>query len=60
VKAIGEQRDEIAEHVPRAWEAVQQQQRRRIRTPCFAIEDFPSVDVGGAIGDGRHGILLEL
>ena len=34
VKAIGQQRDEIAEHVARAREAVKQQQRRRIRGPA--------------------------
>ena len=31
VKAIGKKRDEVAEHVARAREAVQQQQRRRVR-----------------------------
>ena len=54
MKATGEMRDEVAEHVARAWETMKQQQRRRIRRPCLAIEDLQAVDVGGAIVDGSH------
>src|SRR5437879_3216902 len=38
MKAIGEMRDEVTEHVARARETVKQQQRRRIRRPCLAVE----------------------
>ena len=55
VEAVGQQRDQVAEHVARAREAVQQQQLRRIRRARLAIEDLEAVHVGGAIGDGGHG-----
>jgi len=46
VVAIGQQWDEIAEHVARAREAMQQQQPRSIGRARLAIEDGPAVDVG--------------
>ncbi len=58
VEAIGQQRDEVAEHVAGAREAVQQQQLRGARWARLAIEDVEAVHVGGAIGDGSHGAFL--
>src|ERR1700739_4689689 len=43
VKAIGQTRDKVAEHMARAWEAVQQQQLWRVRRTRRAIEDFATV-----------------
>ena len=60
VKAVGEERNQITEHVPRAREAMQQQQLRRIGRSRFAIENLKAIDVGGAISDGRHETLLFL
>ena len=40
VEPVGQQRDEVAEHVARAREAVQQEQPRRIRGARLAIEDL--------------------
>ena len=54
MEAVGEQRDQVAEHMARAREAVQQQQLRRARRARLAIEDLEAVHVGGAIGDGGH------
>jgi hypothetical protein len=54
VEAIGQERDEIAEHVARAGEAVKQQQRRRIGAPGLAIKDLETVHVGRTIFDGSH------
>ena len=54
VEPVREQRDEVAEHVARGGEAVQQQKRRRIRAAGFAIEDLEAVDSDGAVGRDRH------
>ena len=54
MEPIGQQRDQVAEHVAGAREAVQQQQLRRIRRARLAIEDLEAVHVGGAIVDGGH------
>ena len=55
MEAIGQQRDEIAEHVTGARKAMEQQQLRRVRGAGLAIEDIEAVDIGGAIVDGGHG-----
>ena len=55
MEAVGEPRNEIAEHVAGGREAVQQQQLRSARGACFAIEDVSAVDLGGPIMDGGHG-----
>ena len=47
VEAVGQQRDEIAEHVARRREAVQQQQLRRIGGARLAIENLEAVHIGG-------------
>ena len=54
VEAIGEARDQIAEHVAGAREAMEQQQLRRAGLAGFAIEDVEAVHVGFAIIDGGH------
>src|SRR6266540_1896773 len=54
VETIGQKRDQIPEHVARAWEAMQQQQRRRGGGSGFAIKDFHAVYIGRAIFDGGH------
>ena len=56
MEAVGEQRDQIAEHMARGGEAVQQQQLRRMGAARFAIEDVEAVDIDGVIGrNGGHG-----
>ena len=50
-EAPAKQRDEVAEHVARAREAVQQQDGRRRGVAGRAIEEFEAVDVDRAIGD---------
>src|SRR6516162_7316148 len=55
VEAIGQERDEVAEHVAGAREAVQQQQLRGARRTGLAIEDLEAVHVGGSVLDGGHG-----
>src|SRR5262249_6068456 len=59
-KSVGKERDQIPEHVARAREAMQQQELWRMRGPCFAIENLETVDIGRAIPDGLHRILLYL
>ena len=54
VEAVGQQRDEIAEHVAGAREPVQQQQLRGAGRAGLAIEDVEAVHVGGSIFDGGH------
>jgi hypothetical protein len=58
MKFAGKERDQITEHVARAREAVQQQQLRRISIPRLAIEHLEAIDIGGAVSDKRHQILL--
>src|ERR1700742_1158064 len=48
-EAIGQKRDEVAEHMARAGEALQQQQVWRAGRTGLAIEDFATVHVGGSI-----------
>jgi hypothetical protein len=58
MKSVGEERDQITEHVTRAGKAVQQQKLWRVGWPRFTIEDLETVDIGGAVSDRRHQILL--
>ena len=58
MEAIGQKRDEVAEHVARAREAVKQQQLRGVGGARLAIEDLEAVHVGGSIVDGGHGVFL--
>src|SRR5262249_59587357 len=58
MKPVSEKRDQVAEHVARAREAMQQQELGRIRSPRLTIENLETVDVGRAIADGRHLTLL--
>ena len=60
VEAIGQERDEVAEHVARAREAVQQQQLRRVGGAGLAIEDLEAVHIGGAISGCSVMVLLLL
>jgi hypothetical protein len=52
--AIGEQRDEIAEHVRRRWETVHQNKCGRVGGPSFAVEDVRATDVLGPIMHDRN------
>jgi hypothetical protein len=54
VVAIGETRDEIAEHVARARKAMKQQQRRCAFGPGLAIKDLQAVYICGPIFVGSH------
>jgi hypothetical protein len=58
MKAIGEKRNKVAEHVARARETMKQQQRRRVLWPRLAVEYLQAVDVGGAVADSSHRLLL--
>src|SRR5215831_12217201 len=53
-KSVGEQRNQIAKHVARAREAVQQQQLRCIGWPRFTIEDLETVNIGRAVSQMHH------
>jgi hypothetical protein len=55
VEVFAQQRNQVAEHVSRAREAMQQKQLGFIGRTCFAIKDLQAVDVGVAIADGGHG-----
>jgi hypothetical protein len=46
MKAIGQQRNEVPEHVARTRETMQQQQRRCVLGARFAVEDVEAVNVG--------------
>src|SRR5262249_7188507 len=56
VKAVGQERDEVPEHMTGARETVQQQQLRGARCAGLAIEDLESVRIGSSILDGGHGV----
>src|SRR5271166_313576 len=58
VKAIGEEGDQIAEHVAGAWKAMQQKQCRRVGRTRLAVEYFEAVDLGRAVSDRGHARLL--
>ena len=49
MEAVGEERDQIAEHVAGGREAVQQQQLRGAGRARLAVEDGAAVDLGGPI-----------
>jgi hypothetical protein len=57
MKAIGEERDQFAEHVAGAWKAMQQEQCRGPGRTGSAVEDAEAVDPSRAVIDGRHGRL---
>ena len=54
VKAVGQARDEVSEHVARAGKAMKQQQLGRLGIPGFAIEDVEPFDVDRAVSHGGH------
>nr|GEU28643.1 serine racemase [Tanacetum cinerariifolium] len=56
VVAVRQQRDQVAEHLRRRGEAVQQQQGGGMLRSRFAVKDVHAVDVDGAVADGFHGI----
>jgi hypothetical protein len=58
MESVGEERDQVTEHVARAREAVQEEQRPRIGWPRLAKKDLETIDIGGAVFDGRHRTLL--
>ena len=58
VKAVGQQRDEIPEHMAGARETVEQHQLRGAGCAGLAIEDLEAVQVGSSILDGGHGVFL--
>jgi hypothetical protein len=57
MEPVGELRNEIAEHMAGTWEAVQQQQRRRVLRPGLAKKDIEPVDIDLAVADLAHGDL---
>jgi hypothetical protein len=58
MKSVGEERDQIPEHVAGAGKAVQQQQLRRVITTRLAIKNLETIDIGRAVADRRHQTLL--
>src|SRR5262249_29078643 len=54
VKSIGKPRDEVAEHMAGAREAMQQQQCLRVPRPRFAIENIEALDIGLPKADFAH------
>ncbi|KQS66472.1 hypothetical protein ASG32_30770 [Methylobacterium sp. Leaf361] len=54
VEAVGQQRDQVAEHVAGRGEAVQQQERRLRRVAGLSVEDVEAIDVDGAVGGLGH------
>lgn len=59
MEAVRQERNEIAEHMSRTREAVQQEQRWRFGWAGLAIEDIQAVDFDGPIsGRNRHWALL--
>jgi hypothetical protein len=55
VISIGQRRDQVAEHVRRAGEAVEKEHNRRIAWARLAVEQLESLDRGGAVmGDGNR------
>src|SRR5262249_40065941 len=57
VPAIGQQRNEVTEHVAGAGETMKQQKLGRARRAGLSIEDVKAVDVGGTIRDGGHDVV---
>src|SRR5262249_6852136 len=55
MEAIGQERDEVAEHVARTRKAMEQQQLLGVRRTRLAIEDVKAVHVRRAIPDSGHG-----
>ena len=53
--AVGERRDQVAEHVRGGREAVQQQHDRRVGRPRLAVEDAHAVDRDGPVVGDRDG-----
>jgi len=49
VIAVGELRDQIAKHVRRGWEAVQQQDDQRVGRARLTIKDLEAVDRLGPV-----------
>jgi hypothetical protein len=54
MEAVGEPRDQVAEHMPGGREAMQQQQLWGARCARFAVEHIAAVDLGGQIMDCGH------
>jgi predicted anti-sigma-YlaC factor YlaD len=54
VEPSREQRDQIPEHEARGREAVQEEQRRRLRIARLAVEHLAAVDVGMAVVNGHE------
>ena len=59
---VRQPRDKIAKHMRRAWEPVQQQERRSIRLTGFAIENLVAINHDMTIREGHcklHGFDVE-
>ena len=54
MEAVGEQRDQVAEHMAGGGKSVQQKQFRGPRRARLAVEDVSVVDLGGPIMDSSH------
>src|SRR5262249_24828533 len=58
METVGQEWDEVPEHVARGREAMKQQQIGRVGRFNLTIEDLQAVQVGGAIFDGSHRVPL--
>src|SRR5580698_3164212 len=54
-KAVGEHRNEIAEHVARGRKAMQQQKHGSVCGTRLTVKDLEAVDVSGLVFDDGHG-----
>jgi len=54
VKAVGQERDEVPEHMTGARETMEQQQLRGAGRADLAIKEVEAVHVGSSILDGGH------
>jgi hypothetical protein len=54
VKAVREQRDQIAEHMPGRRKPMEQQQYRSVCPAGFAIRNLEAANIGSAVMNGIH------
>jgi lysine/ornithine N-monooxygenase len=58
MKPVGQQGNEIAKHVRRGRETVQQKHRWVLRRTGFAVEDIQSINVNGFVSNRNSLFLL--
>jgi hypothetical protein len=56
MEAVRQERDQVAEHVARAWEPMQQQELWRAGRSSLAVKYLKTVHVGSPILNSGHGV----